>query len=402
MTLDIGGTDRAARPPATSRIGAILALAVLALYVLFGVVVGLHTHARLGPSGAPLFYDFSAFYEAGRFADAGHAAAAYDDKAMIAAERAAFPGITVRLPWNYPPSFQMLFMPLAALPYVAAWLIWSSVLYGLYALLARRLLPTRDLWVALLLPAAAINLLVGQNGFLSTVLMGAGVLALERRPIVGGVLLGLLSYKPHFAVLAPVLLVFTRQWRALGGAVVSGAALLLLSLAILGPDAWLAFADKALHPAVFTSSSSDWRNIPSVQILARTLGLPPVAASVLHWAVALAATVGAAWVWRRSDDARLRAGALAAATLLVTPYLRLYDLTLLILPIAALMAPADGEPGLGERAILVVAWLAPAVLLFTPPGVQLGPLVTLALMALVLWRMRRTAGSTMRLTLHAS
>lgn len=376
MTMDTGPAP--ARP--APRLGPIAALALLALYVLAGIVVTLHSRGPLGPGGAPRYYDFSAFYEAGRMADAGQAADAYDDRAMVAAEQAAFPGVRTRLPWNYPPSFQLVMAPLAALPYDLAWIVWTVSTVALYALLARRLAPPRDLWVLLLAPAAAINLLVGQNGLLTTVLMGAGVLSLERRPLLGGALLGLLSYKPHFAVVAPVMLVATRQWRALAGAVLAGGGLALASLALLGPAPWIAFFGKALHPAVFTSSSSDWRNIPSVQVMARTLGLPAGLASGLHWSVAAAALAAAGWTWRRTGDPRLRAGALAAATLLVTPYLRLYDLVLLVLPTAALMT---ARPARAERVLLAAAWLAPAALMFANPPVQLGPLCALALLALV-------------------
>jgi hypothetical protein len=398
--MRIGEAGAATRPPAKSWPGLAAAAALLILYALFGVTVALHTHHRLDPSGSPQFYDFSAFYQAGRFADAGQAAAAYDDKAMIAAERAAFPGVTARLPWNYPPSFQLVMAPLAALPYAAAWLVWTIATFGLFAAMARRLLPLRDVWILLLAPAAAINLLVGQNGILTCVLMGAGVLALERRPFVGGMLLGLLSYKPHFAVLAPLLLLITRQWRALGGAVVAGAVLMLASLVLLGEGAWIGFIDKTLHPAVFSSSSSDWRNIPSVQILARSLGLPGLAASALQGAVALAAIAGAARVWLRTKNARPRLAVLAAASLLITPYLRVYDLTLLALPIAILAA--EDEVPLAERAGLAIAWLLPIYLLFGQPRIQVGALATLAVTGLACWRALRSDAATKRLTLGAS
>src|SRR5258708_6122854 len=144
MAVGFGETEQTARPPTSVRIGAIVALGVLALYVLFGIAVATHSHGRLGPNGAPLFYDFSAFYEAGQLAGGGHAASAYDDSVMAAMQQKDFPGAVTRLPWNYPPSFQLLLTPLAALPYVAAWLVWSLALYGAYTLLARRLLPTRN------------------------------------------------------------------------------------------------------------------------------------------------------------------------------------------------------------------------------------------------------------------
>ncbi|HWU53934.1 MAG TPA: glycosyltransferase family 87 protein, partial [Rhizomicrobium sp.] len=357
----------------------------LAAYIAFTAVAAMHTHDRIGLGGSPLFYDFSVFHQAGVLANRGHAADAYDDARMIASEQAAFPGNTLRLPWNYPPTFQMMLMPLGALPYVAAWLVWSGLLYGFYALLARRLVDDADGFLFLLLaPGAAVNLFFGQNGILSTVLLGGGVLLLRTRPVLGGMLLGLMAYKPQLALLIPFALMAGRQWRALTAAILSQLALMLLSLWVLGAEPWFAFFYKLAHPAaVFSSSSSDWRSVPSMMIFARTLGLGTLAGNILHWSVAAIAAAGTLWTWRKTEDGVIRAAVLATAILLVTPYLRAYDLALLILPIAMLLR---SQPGLAEKAIIFAAWLLPAVLMFSAPAIQYGPLVSLALLIMVFWR----------------
>ena len=79
----------------------------------------------------------------------------------------------------------------------------------------------------------------------------------------------------------------------------------------------------------------------------------------------------------------MRMAVLAAATLLVTPYLRAYDLVLLILPVAVLLW---GRTGLVEKAIIFAAWLLPGVLMFTANAIQIGPIVSVALMGLLFWR----------------
>jgi hypothetical protein len=362
----------------------LLAALTLGIYVAFVVVAAMHTHNRIGLGGSPLFYDFSVFHQAGVLANAGHPADAYDDARMIAAQRGAFPGNTLRLPWNYPPTFQLMMMPLGALPYVLAWLIWSGLIYGFYVLLARRLAADTDSLLFLLLaPGAAVNLFFGQNGILSTILVGGGVLLLRTRPVLAGVLLGAMAYKPQLALLIPFALLAGREWRALTAAVLSQAALMLVSLLVLGAEPWLAFFYKLAHPAaVFSSSSSDWRGIPSMMIFARTLGLGPLASNIAHWSIAALAAAGTLWTWRKTRDGVIRAAGLAAAILLVTPYLRAYDMLLLALPIAMLLR---GGTGLVEKAILFTAWLVPALLMFTAPAIQYGPAVSLALMMAVFW-----------------
>jgi hypothetical protein len=357
---------------------------------VFGYSLVTQLHHGVGPGGTPLFYDFSAFYEAGTFAHTGHAALAYDDSIMVAAERAAFPGTTARLPWNYPPTFQLALVPLAALPYVAAWLVWSGLVVGFYMLTARRLFEPQHFLLMALAPAVAVNLMVGQNGLLTTALIGTGVLLISSRPIAAGVVLGFLAYKPQVAVLAPLALLFGREWRTLAAAVISQTTIIVFSTLVLGADAWIAFFHKATQPeALFTSSSSSWLAIPSVMIFARSLHLPAVVCAALHWTIAIAAAAAALWVWNRRTDVRLRAGALAAATLLVTPYLRPYDLALLILPIAALLPHRVERMGLGAWSAIAAAWLVPGILTFSNPQIQYGALVTATVLALVVRRAAR-------------
>jgi alpha-1,2-mannosyltransferase len=373
---------------------AILAGLTIATYIAFAAIAAISTHNRIGLGGAPLFYDFSVFYQAGSLANAGHASDAYDDGKMIAAERAAFPGSTLRLPWNYPPTFQVMLMPLGALPYTPAWLIWSCGLYGFYALLARSLVRETDkLWFLLLAPGTAVNLFFGQNGILSVVLMGGGVLLLRSRPVLAGVMLGLMAYKPQFALLVPLALLFGREWRAFAAAAISQAALMMLSVIVIGTEPWLAFLHKIAQPsAVFSSSSSDWRAIPSILIFARSIGLGAGASSLCHWTVAALAAAGALWIWHKTKDGPTRAAVLAAATLLVTPYLRAYDLALLVLPLAALLS--FGKTNLTEKTVILAAWLVPAILMFSSPRIQFGPIVSLALFIVVLWRTSFASGGT--------
>ncbi|HMH66142.1 MAG TPA: glycosyltransferase family 87 protein [Rhizomicrobium sp.] len=351
----------------------------LGAYGVFVTVAALNTHNRIGIGGTPLFYDFSVFHQAGILANAGHAADAYDDGRMIAAQHAAFPGNTMRLPWNYPPTFQLMLMPFGALPYVAAWLIWSCLLYGCYALLVWRLVADpRHRCFLLLAPGVAANLFVGQNGILSIVLMGGGVVLLGSRPILAGILLGLMAYKPQLALLAPLVLICGREWRALAAAVVSQIALMGLSLAVMGMGPWIGFLHKVTHPAVILSSSSDWRTVPSIMTFARTIGLDGQSSMIFHWSIAALAAGAAMWTWWRTKDGLTRLGILAAATLLVAPYLRAYDLALAVLSIAALLARA--QPMILEKAIIFVAWLLPAYLIFVPPQIQFGALVSAALL----------------------
>jgi alpha-1,2-mannosyltransferase len=372
--------------PANRLLFAALIGLTIAAYASLVLIAALNTHGRIGLGGAPMFYDFSAFHQAGVLADNGHAADAYDDSKMIAAQHTAFPGSTLRLPWNYPPTFQLLLMPLGALPYIPAWLAWSCLLYGCYAFLVWRLVADPHQKVFLLLaPGVAVNLFFGQNGILSTILMGCGVLLLGSRPILAGFLLGMLAYKPQLALLAPLALIAGREWRALAAAVVSQIVLAGLSVAVLGVEPWISFLHKVTHPAAVLASSSDWRAVPTIMTFAKTIGLAERTSAVCHLSGAALAAGAALWVWWKHQNPILRLGVLAAATLLIAPYLRAYDMALLVLSIAALMIRAPIS--VLEKAIVFSAWLAPAYLMFAPPPVQFGSLVSATLLVALVWRL---------------
>ena len=361
-------------------------------YLLIVMVAVGATHHRIAPGGAPLFYDFEAFYEAGRFVLRGDASGAYDDVRMIATEHQAFPGMTVRLPWNYPPGLQLLVAPLSALPYVPAWLVWSALGYVAFLAGVRSLTPrtVEPLWI--LAPAVAVNLFFGQNALLFVGCLMTGVGLLERRPLLAGCLIGLLACKPQFAPAPLALLVVGRHWRSLGTAVASQAVLFCATLMLMGTGPWSGFVERILHPAsVFTSSSSDWRAIPSVMTLCRTLGLTGAIGSATHWIVAGGVALMAAWTWHRTKEVRARTAAAGLACLLITPYLRGYDFAFLI-PAAILLTEGPAALGTGPRTVAnhaasTLCWLAPALLMFTTPVIQYGPLIPLSAAVLMAWRL---------------
>ena len=66
----------------------------------------------------------------------------------------------------------------------------------------------------------------GHNGFLTALLLGGGLILLERKPFLAGLLLGCLVYKPQFALVLPLLLLALWNWRAIAGAAVSSLALI--------------------------------------------------------------------------------------------------------------------------------------------------------------------------------
>ena len=353
------------------------AAGLLAFYFGCGIVVASKTHAGITLGGAPLFWDFSAFWEAGKLALTGRAAEAYSDTAMVGAEHAAFPGMTLKLPWNYPPTFQLLLAPFAALPYVQAWLLWSALsLGGLWGLLKSLQAPKLLLMIA---PGVAINVFFGQNGLLSLLILGSGCLLLKNRPLLAGAVLGLMAFKPQLALLVPIYLCAKGAWRSLAAAALSQTVLVLFTVLLWGPAPWFSFFRKALHPSsVIVGSSSDWKAIPSFMTFFKTIGADPPLALLLHIGLAGIVAALAFLAFRKEATKEGQLAILVSGSLLLSPYLRPYDLVLVLGAVPALLRSARPHifwPLLG------LAWLLPGLIMFGPGEIQVGALAVGVLFA---------------------
>ena len=328
--------------------------------------------------------DFIAFYAAGSLAREGRPEAAYDRAAITEAEKRALPQATYMLMYAYPPVFQMVLKPLAGLPYVWAYIVWAAVLFALHVAVWRIAFGNSPaFWAALGSSSVYLNVLHGQNGLLSAALIGIGLLSLRHRPLLAGIAIGALCYKPQLGVSVGLLLIAGGQWRAVGGAALSVIVLCAASAAVLGPDIWRAFVEHGSSARmVLEGDGGPLDKIASVYSLLRKLGAPVMACYALHGLVALGVMTLAIRAWRRGG-AELPRIAMAAATVpLVSPYLFDYDLALIVLPIGALLLDGFRHGWMpGMRIILIIAWFAPAIApkLAEHSGLQIMPLASLAL-----------------------
>jgi len=307
---------------------AILLAAELAVFCF--LVAG--THGWIVPLDKPNTTDFVSFYAAGRLADAGTPALAYDHTAHFAAEEAVVgQGIEYQY-FNYPPVYQALFAPIARIPYLPAFVLFEGVTLVLFLAAARGILGRLDgtaLMVLLAFPVAWWNIGLGQNAFLTAALFGVGTLLLERRPVLAGLCFGALCYKPHFALLVPLALGLGGNWRAFVAAAVSAIALVLGSVALLGWDTWWAFiATAAASPAMYGSGRILFSGFVSPFGAMRLMGATIPASYVVQGVFTVIAAGVVAIVWQRRLSLPVRNAVLASATLLAVPLSLLYDLML--------------------------------------------------------------------------
>ena len=382
--------------------------------VYSAVLLGIFVAAYLGlialslpgfvdPRGKPVGYDFIAFWSAAWLALQGRPAAAFDWHAIAAAHQAAVPALHdpfYLFLWHYPPTFLLAVLLLGYLPYLVALAIFLAGSIAAWAMLIRRIVPDRRYWIAAAaMPAGLVNLFHGQNGFLTAALAGFGLLLLERRPLVAGTLIGLLAIKPHLAILFPIALIASGQWRAFAAAAVTATLLSVLSVAVFGRDTLAAFVhDMPGAGSLIDQGILPWGMIPSPYVFALALGAPRGLAWALQAAAALGAMVGVWTAWRsRTASFAARAAVLLTGALLVSPYVFYYDMTWAGLAVGWLaLHAAHADFRRGEREVLFAAWIVPLLMvpIFKVTGVQIGCIALCALFAVAMRRITAAPSSS--------
>jgi hypothetical protein len=342
-------------------------IAVISGLVSLAVVAYLlaTSSGTLDQRGRPLGSDFSQVWTAGRMALEGRAAEVWDWNAHRAVQQAFHgPGLTEWYGWHYPPPFLLVAAALAALPYLPALFAWQAATLLPFAWMVRRLTGRPEAWLFVLAaPATLICLLHGHNGFLTALLLGGGLMLLERRPFIAGLLLGCLVYKPQFALVLPLLLLALWNWRAIAGAAVSSLALIGVSLAIWGWPVWQAFLDSLplTQSIVIEQGRTGWEKIMSPFSAVRSWGGSIGFAYGVQAAFTVAAIATTLWLARKARP-DVRNAAVTAAVLISTPYVLDYDFVVLLAGIAFLWRDAERHGWLSwEKSALALVWIAPLV-----------------------------------------
>jgi hypothetical protein len=341
------------------------------------------------PGGMVIPTDFVNVWAAGKLVLEGHAALAYDwdvqKQVELALIKQSFSGY---IAWHYPPPFLFVAMLLAQLPYSAAFAIWVSVSLLPY-LAAMRAIVGRayGLMLAAAFPIVVCNGMVGQNGFVTAALIGGTLYLLPRRPALSGICLGLLTYKPQYGFLFPIVLIASAEWTVFFSAMITAVVLVFASWLAFGIGSWEAFFHwlPTFSKAFLSEGKATWWRLQSLYALVRHLGGTEQLAWMLQWTMTAAVAATLVTVWRSNVRYSLKAAALATGTLLTTPYLFMYDMMVLAIPIAWLtrLWLSHGFRSY-ERPALAVA--LGVILSFAFLDQPVGPGATLIVGALVLRR----------------
>jgi hypothetical protein len=282
------------------------------------------------PMPASIAADFKVFWTAGQLEQR----LVYD----FAAVTAAIPGETGLRPYLSPPTLLLAMAPLAAMPLWPAFLLWTIAGLGFFCVASSRVAGKASLIFLLAAPAFHWTIVAGQVTMLVGGLIYFGLACLSRRPATAGLIFACAALlKPQAALLIPVALLAGAHYRALTAATVAGTIGGLAALALQGPELWFGWVRAIGAFSELIQSSGFISTSITPTAFAHRWGMQGVAETAT---IATGAMLGLICCWsvfRKSDDAALRGGAVICGALLCTPYAMGYEAAPLLPAAAALL-----------------------------------------------------------------
>lgn len=357
--------------------------------------------------GMPVGGDYVQFAAVARAWESGTIANIYEpatNRRLIQEVADLDPDLVRKYGYNYPPFYCWLPRIFAGLPYRTGFVVWLA-LNLVFAFLAvvcwhQELHDQKQAfrWIVLyfvVTPATCITIISGQTAFLGLAALSGCLLFLDtRRDFLAGLCLSVLFYKPPLGIVLGPLLVWKRRWWSIAG-VAAGAVLLTLASFAVSPKAVADYPgmlqdlkSAATDNPDFYRNHSNWLAF-CLLLSQHALGHMTLLDGVLWLVPSLGILTALFWIWRGTwlpATPRFHAALSASilATLLLTPYLFLYDT---ILTIAALVYTSRTLPHRPRRDWwLLLACLAllaydigsgKAALRWLPIQIQLAPLAFL-------------------------
>lgn len=347
----------------------------------------------LRTGSAQLGIDYATFYTTGKMVLSGDISNIYDFRIHHALLESRFGSIPYLLEWIYPPTFLTPIVPLSVLPFQISLAVWL-ILTFIPAAVAAYFLSNRNKlapFAYLMFPGTFLNIRWGQNGFLTASLIGFGVYFAETNPVLSGLMLGLLTFKPQMALIPFAVLFFLKKWKTLGWSCAFASIFAVFSGIIFGFDTWASFfATSSVNATMLADSwkGTKW-GIPTLSTSLRCMGLSGWPLYSILAAVAALALYACIRVWKQTKSFSLRASALVFCIFLSLPYISLYDFAIVGIPFALLFTERlKNVPNSFHPFIIDILWLMPVMCLaiFINTEIQLCPFLLMGFLAAIVYR----------------
>jgi len=340
--------------------------AALGVYSIFFVcIVGLYFFNLDGlrdySGGDMVGRDFINFWSGGQAALRGEAVELYNGLQYRDRLLQEFGEPLSNYSFSYPPHSLLLFSPFGALPYIYGLIAWTLGGLGLAYAASKKWFKNFEFsfWI-IIGPAALIALFGGQTGLWLAGIWMLALSLLDKRPILAGMLIGVLTVKPQMGVLLALFMLCGGHWKAIISASVTASLMILVSIALYGLEPWMLFIHETLP------YQSD--------IIQRKFGIfDYMVHSPFKWMINLKASSNAAWglqipfmifgaislIWacRKSVDKRLIIALVSVLTFLFSPYMVIYDMTILTFAVCLYWQYCEQKGQLNLLNLRVVSYL---------------------------------------------
>ena len=291
--------------------------------------------------------DFINVWTGGKLINAGHGALLFDLPAYQDYQASLFGDIDPHN-YSYPPVSYPLAQLLALFSYPLALTIWFAATGALFYHAAKPWWPRRagPAWLALLTPAALLNIWAGHYGFLVGALFLMGWQRVDDRPLRAGLFFGLMLIKPHIAILVPLVLLMGRKWAVIASAGVTVAVLIGATTFAYGWQAWegYLFQTSAVQAGMIDAGASFFGFLSTSFVTAALRLSGSWSLAVVGQLFLAAAAIAVLALAVRRGVATAQLGLMTAtATFLVLPYAFAYDLTAVAIAAVVTLAGAHGD-----------------------------------------------------------
>lgn len=323
------------------------------LGVIFLLLLGYHR--RVEALGAK--NDFVTFYAGAKLAGT---AELYSRTANVELIKKLL-GEDMGMMYIRPPFYAALLKPLAWLPFLAAYGLFSALSLGSYVWFAARF--TRECSALPFLSAISIpflaDLTAGQDAAFMLAILGAAILlARKKEDFSAGLVLSLCAFKPHLFLFVPVLLLIKRRWRMIGGGVAGTAGLTALGLTVNGLGSVRAWVNVLRDPWI----NPDASGMPNLHGFVAALNVDP------RWEMVLIVGVCLTFLWMalRSDNFELLFAASLVCGLLASFHSTIVD-DLVLFPVLILILSSSDLVPLRAAAGLILTPVPYFLVLAGPP-----------------------------------
>lgn len=287
--------------------------------------------------GQTIGRDAYSFWSAGMLAFEGRTSEIYNNEAFSLAIKQLLGPEAGHHSFPYPPPALLGAFAFGWLPYKVTLFILSIA--GFFAFLFTINFPDfkkNIVWLTILMPLTWCNIVLGQNGLLTAALFIGGLRLANHRPIIAGILIGCLAYKPTMAILIPMALLFERRWIVIFSATVTLLSLCIITTLMWGTEIWTIYLQHAIpFQRMFlehgTGIGQTMKLTPFMS--AHLLGYDTTSSYLLQLLFTIV-TIGTVIIYflkkkRSGSFNALDITILAIATILIVPYNHFYDLAII-------------------------------------------------------------------------